>query len=169
MSDRQAQDDPPTRVVELVVNLDDITGELVGDTIDRLIQGGALDAWATPIIMKKGRPGLTLSVLANETDRAEMAERLLRLTGSFGVRVRSWDRLVLERAWFDRPTRLGSVKLKAGTLHGQPITVKPEFEDVARLASAADVTVAEAQRAAAAAADGLLAELRQAAGGPSDG
>ena len=161
--------DPPTRVVELVVNLDDVTGELVGDAIDRLMQAGALDAWATPITMKKGRPGITLSVLAKEDDRDAMAEQLLKLTGSFGVRVQSWDRLVLDRAWHDRPTRLGTIKLKAGSLHGQPITVKPEFDDVLRLADEADVTVAEAQRAASAAADGLLAELRQAAGGPSHG
>lgn len=168
MANRQVQDDPPTRVVELVVNLDDATGELVGDAIDRLMQAGALDAWATPITMKKGRPGITLSVLAKEDDRAETAEQLIRLTGSFGVRVRQWDRLVLERAWHDRPTRLGTVKLKAGSLQGKPITVKPEFDDVVRLANEANVTVAEAQRVANAAADGLLAELRQ-AGGPSHG
>jgi len=162
------QDNTPTRVVELVVNLDDTTGEQVGELIDRLMDSGALDAWATPITMKKGRPAVMLNVLAKEDDRAAMAERLLRFTGSFGVRVREWDRLVLDREWHDRPTRLGSVKLKAGSLHGEVITVKPEFEDVVRLAEAAGVTVVEAQRSATAAADALLAELKQ-SGGPSNG
>lgn len=162
------QDNTPTRVVELVVNLDDTTGEQVGELIDRLMDSGALDAWATPITMKKGRPAVMLNVLAKEDDRAAMAERLLRFTGSFGVRVREWDRLVLDREWHDRPTRLGSVKLKAGSLHGEVITVKPEFEDVVRLAESAGVTVVEAQRSATAAADALLAELKQ-SGGPSNG
>ena len=164
MAESQTHDDTPTRVVELVVNLDDTTGEQVGEMIDRLMADGALDAWASPITMKKGRPALMLSVLSKEVDRAAMAERLLRLTGSFGVRVREWDRLVLDRAWHDRPTRLGQIKLKAGSLHGEPITVKPEFDDVVRLAEASGVTVAEAHRAASAAADGLLAELKQAGG-----
>lgn len=153
--------DSPTRVIELAVNLDDTPGELIGHAIGRLLALGALDAWATPITMKKGRPGVTLSVLARESERDALAEALLGLTGSFGVRFRAWDRVVLERAWHDRPTRLGKVKLKAGALAGRTVAVKPEFEDVLRLAGEAGVSAAEAHRAASAAADGLLAELRQ--------
>lgn len=149
----------PARVVELVVNLDDTTGELVGEVIDWLMQRGALDAWATPITMKKGRPAVMLSALISENDRADMAERLLRETGSFGVRYRAWDRLTLDRDWHDRPTRLGNVKLKAGSLNGETIVVKPEFEEVVRLAESAGVSINQAQRAAQGAADALQAEL----------
>ena len=164
-----SDDNTPARVVELVVNLDDVTGEQVGELIDRLMGLGALDAWATPITMKKGRPAIMLSVLANQDDQAALAEQLLRLTGSFGVRVRPWDRLVLARDWHDRPTRLGAIKLKAGALNGETLTVKPEFDEVVKLAQAAGVSVAEAHRVAQSAADGLLIELRQAQGGPSNG
>jgi hypothetical protein len=162
MAPSQANDNTPTQVVELAVNLDDITGEQAGAAIDRLMAAGALDAWATPITMKKGRPGICLSVLARETDRDALAKQLLADTGSFGVRVRSWDRLVLERDWHTRDTRLGTIKLKAGSLHGQPITVKPEFDEVRALADAANVSLNDAQRVASGAADALLAELKQA-------
>ena len=162
MADRRAQDDPPTQVVELAVNLDDITGEQAGAAIDRLMAAGALDAWATPITMKKGRPGICLSVLARAENRDALAKQLLADTGSFGVRVRPWDRLVLDRDWHSRDTRLGTLRLKAGSLHGQPLTVKPEFDDVRALADAAGVSLTDAQRAASAAADALLTELKQA-------
>jgi len=153
-------DTPPTRVIELATNLDDITGEQVGHAIDRLIEAGALDAWATPITMKKGRPAVTLSVLVEEDERAATAAMILSLTGSFGVRYRIWDRIVLHRDWHERPTRLGSIKLKVGTLGHETFTVKPEYDDVVRLAEASGVSFAEAHRAAQGAADDLLAELR---------
>ncbi len=155
----------PQAVVELVVNLDDTTGELTGHAISELLERGALDAWATPITMKKGRPAVMLSALVSEADRAVLAEQMLRLTGSFGVRVRAWDRVVLDRAWHDRPTRLGDVQLKAGSLNGQTLTVKPEHASVQALAKQANVPLPEAQRAAQAAADALLDELRQTEGG----
>jgi len=158
-------DSPPTDVFELVVNLDDTTGERIGHAIDRMMSAGALDAWATPITMKKGRPGVMLSVLCASGQESAMAESLLKLTGSFGVRYRAWDRVVLERSWHDRPTRLGNVTLKAGALAGGVITVKPEFEDVVRLAAQAGVEVAEANSAALCAAEGLLTELRKSEGG----
>lgn len=161
----ETPDSPPTRVVELVVNLDDTTGELAGDAIDRLLTRGALDAWATPITMKKGRPAVMLSALVREDDQAKMSEQMLAITGSFGVRSRAWDRVVLERGWHDRPTRLGPVRLKAGSLGGRTLTVKPEFEEVVRLADEAGVSVAEAHRAATAAAEALFAELRAAGKG----
>lgn len=151
----------PRRVVELVVNLDDTTGEQLGHAIDALLQRGALDAWATPITMKKSRPAVMLSALVHEDDQRTLAEQMIKLTGSFGVRFRAWDRLVLDRAWHDRPTRFGSVKLKAGELGGKTLAVKPEFDDVVRLAEQANVSVIEAQRAAQGAADALLAELQQ--------
>ena len=143
------------------MNLDDVTGEQVGATIDRLIAAGALDAWATPITMKKGRPGICLSVLTREAQQESLAKQLLADTGSFGVRARTWDRTVLNRTYHDRDTPLGKLTLKAGSLDGQPITVKPEFDTVHALAEQADVSLHDAQRAANAAADALLNELKQ--------
>ncbi len=151
---------PPQRVVELVVNLDDVTGELAGHLIEQLIELGALDAWATPITMKKGRPALMLSALVREEDRELLAHQMLQMTGSFGLRYRQWDRLILDRAWHDRPTRLGTISLKAGSLNGQTLTVKPEHDALIALANEANVPLIQAQRIALAAADELLVELR---------
>lgn len=165
MADGQAQhDDPPTRVVELVVNLDDVTGEQVGATIDRLMCAGALDAWAVATTMKKGRPGVMLSVLAREGQREEMAKQLLHDTGSFGVRVRAWGRLVLDRSYHDRETAMGVLTIKAGSLDGEVVTAKAEFDKVVSLASEAGISLSEAARVARAAADAVLAELRRGGG-----
>ena len=157
----QVHDDPPTRVVELAANLDDVTGEQVGAVIDRLLEAGALDAWAIPITMKKGRPGITLSVLAREDQRDQLAKQLIQDTGSFGVRYRDWDRLVLDRTYHQCDTPLGQLQLKAGSLAGQPLAVKPEFDQVLALANTAKVSLHKAQRVAGAAASDLLADLKQ--------
>ncbi|MFK7789286.1 MAG: nickel insertion protein [Phycisphaeraceae bacterium] len=158
---KQVHDDPPTRVVELAVNLDDVTGEQVGAAIDRLMVAGALDAWATPITMKKGRPGITLSVLAHEEHQNALAKQLIADTGSLGVRYRAWDRLVLDRTFHQRETALGKITLKVGSLEGKPLTVKPEFEEVVALADTNNISLHEAKRVAEAAASDLLAELKQ--------
>lgn len=147
--------------MELAVNLDDVTGEQIGAAIARLLSSGALDAWATPITMKKGRPGITLSVLAPPSLREALAKQLIRDTGSLGVRHREWDRLVLDRDFHTRDTPLGSVAIKVGSLDGRPLTAKPEFDAVVALARANDVSLTEAKRVADAEAAALLAKLRE--------
>lgn len=151
------QDIPPNRVVELVVNLDDASGERLGLACSSLLAAGALDVWTTAITMKQGRPGAMLSLLAAEDDQARLSTMLLETTGSFGVRSRVWDRLVLERSWEDVETRFGPLRLKVGRLDGRVVSVKPEFADVAALAQRAGVAVSAVQDAAAGAADALRA------------
>lgn len=157
-----------TRVVELVVNLDDVSGEVIGDATQTLLAEGALDVWTTPIQMKKQRPGVMLSVLSPaeppEAARAT-AKRILELTGSFGVRFRGWDRLVLERQHVELDTRFGSVSVKVGRLDGQVINATPEFASVRALAEQAGVAVREVMDAARGAAD----EFRVSAAGRGAG
>ena len=129
-----SHDIPPTRVVELVVNLDDASGERVGHACKSLMDAGALDVWTTPITMKQGRPGAMLSALAAEDDRQRLSRLLLESTGSFGLRTRVWDRQVLDRSWETVETRLGTLRLKVGRLDGQIVSVKSEFTEVAALA-----------------------------------
>jgi len=157
-ADPAPQSEPAaTRVVELVVNLDDVAGEVVGHATQTLLAEGALDVWTTPIHMKKQRPGVTLSVLCPPEVSQALAKRILQLTGSFGVRFRDWDRLVLDREHATAATRFGEVALKLGRLDGQLLTAQPEFDAVRDLADAAGVPVREAMAAAHAAADTLLA------------
>lgn len=157
-----SQPDSATRVVELAVNLDDAPGEIVGHATQTLLAEGALDVWTTPIQMKKQRPGVTLCALVPadppEIARA-MARRVIELTGSFGVRFREWDRIVLDREHVTAATRLGDVQLKLGRLDGQLVAAQPEFESVRDLATSGGVSVREAMDAAHAAAETLRQQL----------
>lgn len=144
-------DTAATHVFELAANLDDVSGELVGDAIDRLLGAGALDAWATPITMKKNRPALTLSVLCREEDRGRLAEMVIELTGTFGVRFRSWDRLVLDRRHATVQTAYGPIRVKVGSLDGRDVVSKVEHDDAAAAAREAGVALRAVVDAAVAA------------------
>lgn len=139
-------------VCEIAVNLDDVSPEVLGHAHAALLDDGALDVWTTAIHMKKQRPGVCLSLLCATEDRDRLARRVIELTGSFGVRCRAWDRLVLERRTQQADTPFGPVRIKLGRLDGKPVTAKPEFDDVAALAArhgvALRTVLAEAQAAA---------------------
>lgn len=141
------------RVIELAVNLDDSTGQLLGDAQEQLLTAGALDVWTVAIGMKKQRPAVMLCVLCEPKKKREFARLLLELTGSFGVRMREWDRIVLDRRHETVATRLGDVRIKVGSLDGKILVARPEYEDVKSLATRANVTLREAMDAASAAAE----------------
>ena len=84
-------------VVEIACNIDDDTAEHLAWLCEKLLQQGALDVWQTPVTGKKGRAAICLSVLAEETNWAALADWLLRHSTTFGVRHRRWDRLKLAR------------------------------------------------------------------------
>lgn len=149
----------PKRVIELVVNLDDVTPQVLGDAQRQLIEAGALDVWTTPIGMKKQRPGVMLSILCEPRQRDAMAALILELTGSFGVRFREWGRIVLDRTHVTVPTRFGAVRVKVGLLHGRVTSTQPEYDDAQRVARAAGVPLRTVLRAAQAAADAMGEEV----------
>lgn len=129
--------------MEIAANLDDATGEVVGDALKRLLDAGALDAWATPIVMKKGRPGVTVQVLAAADDADVLTELLLEVTGSFGARFRDWGRVVLERRFETVNTEAGQVRVKVGSRLGRDITAKVEFDDASIAARQHGIPVRE--------------------------
>ena len=90
-------DERVEKVTELSTNLDDVTGEVLGHAISQLVDAGALDAWVTPIVMKKGRPAHTLSVLATPTDAPSLVDVMMSTTGTLGVRSRQIERTVAAR------------------------------------------------------------------------
>jgi pyridinium-3,5-bisthiocarboxylic acid mononucleotide nickel chelatase len=145
--------------VVLEANLDDMTPELAPWVLERLFEAGAADVWYTPIHMKKGRPGITLSVLCSPGTDGAVRELLWRETSTLGVRglpVRKW---MLERRVIavSLPGGPGKVRVKLGLDGGRVVNVAPEYADCARLASATgrplkDV-MARAQAAALAALD----------------
>jgi hypothetical protein len=121
-------DGQPAIVLE--ANLDDATGEQLGYAVASALDNGAFDAWITPVTMKKGRPGHVLHVLTDQARADELRQVIHATTGTFGVRATTVARWPTART-FDEVTVDGMVvRMKIG--FGR---AKPEFEDVARIAS----------------------------------
>ena len=86
--------------VELAVNVDDVTGEVLADALEQLLAAGAFDAWITPIIMKKGRPAFTVRALCDPARLEIVRSTMITHTGSLGIRaseVRRWPQQRAER------------------------------------------------------------------------
>jgi uncharacterized protein (TIGR00299 family) protein len=130
-----------SELVVLETNLDDMTGELVGHVIALLLERGALDAWATPITMKKGRPGLVLSALSRVALSDELSALMLRETTSLGVRRTPVERMERPRRSVELETAFGVIPLKVSEGPFGPVQVKPEFDACVRAAEAHGVTV----------------------------
>ena len=129
-------------VVEIRTHLDDITGEHLAHAIDRLMAEGALDAAASTLVMKKGRPGHLLTVLALPADAEKLASIVLRETTAFGLRMERVERRTLRREEKTVQTAHGPVRVKLGYLGDQLVQIHPEDGDCRRLATAAGVSPA---------------------------
>ncbi len=139
------------RALLIEANIDDMNPEVYGYLFDRLLAQGAYDVYATPVLMKKGRPGNVLSVLAPAGRLDELAALVLRETTTIGLRYYGVERRVLERQIRAVATPYGEVNVKFSYLDGRG-RVAPEYEDCARLAQQHQVpllSVYEAARAAA--------------------
>jgi pyridinium-3,5-bisthiocarboxylic acid mononucleotide nickel chelatase len=139
------------RVLVLEAEVDDMSPQLCGPLIERLLGAGALDAYLTPLIMKKGRPGLLITALAPPVAREAVEEVLFRETTTLGVRRAEWDRTVLERSMVAVSTPYGTVGVKVGRRGGVEYNAQPEFDDCQRAAAEAGVPVKEVWAAAVAA------------------
>lgn len=149
-----AEGESEEELVLLETNLDDCNPQWIGELIPRLLDSGALDAWATPVIMKKGRPALLLSVLCAPETVAALRRRLFESTPTFGVRAVRVARTALARRVETVETTFGPVRVKIGLLDGREITRTPEFEDCAARARAAGVTPRQVAEACAGKAGG---------------
>jgi len=104
-----------TDTVEVIeANLDDVPGEVVGHVVERALAAGALDAYVAPVYMKKNRPGMVVTLIAEAADAPRLEELLLAETTTFGVR--------------------GQVRVKVGYLGKRLVQAAPEFEDCRRAA-----------------------------------
>ncbi|MBU0756365.1 MAG: nickel pincer cofactor biosynthesis protein LarC [Planctomycetes bacterium] len=121
-------------VVLLETNLDDITGEMVGHLIHRSLREGALDAYAVPIQMKKSRPGIQFCVLAPEAHLERMRIMIHQETGTLGIRIQRVMRSIVSRETYTVETSLGPVKVKKALMPGGHARIRPEYEEVARIA-----------------------------------
>jgi uncharacterized protein (TIGR00299 family) protein len=139
------------RIWVLETNLDDLPGEVVGYTMTKLMEAGALDAFVTPIQMKKNRPGVMISALCDEKKIPALEDILFRETTTLGIRRYPVSRHKLKREATSVETALGPIKGKLGWLGDRPPTFSPEFDDCARIAAEKGVPLREVYEAAHAA------------------
>lgn len=142
--------DDADSVTVLETNLDDASGEIVGYTIERALQMGALDAYAVPIQMKKSRPGFVLTVICESARVSAMEGILFRETPTLGIRRRTMQRTKLKRRIETVDTAFGVIRIKVGQREGTT-TASPEYEDCRAAAVKHDVALREVIEAARAA------------------
>jgi hypothetical protein len=136
------------RLWVLESNLDDCPGQLVARAIEAALAAGALDAWAAPLTMKKGRPGFLVGALAEGHRRDAVARVILAETTSLGVRWHPVERTELAREMVSVETAYGPVRVKVARDGGRVAGAQPEYEDCAARAREKGVPVREVMAAA---------------------
>jgi pyridinium-3,5-bisthiocarboxylic acid mononucleotide nickel chelatase len=128
-------------VAQIETTIDDMSPQLYEPLMDRLFAAGALDVFLTPVVMKRGRPGVVVSALARDEARERVARVLFEETSTIGVRWSARERTVLPRETVTLVTPDGAIPFKVSRLDGRIVTVTPEFADVARIAREKSVPV----------------------------
>ena len=145
-------------ILEVACNIDDMSGEVFAYVIERLLLAGALDAWAEPIVMKKGRPAYKLVFLVSEDKLVSLLDVVFEETTTLGVRYHKVERSTLERRSTVVATPFGSVAVKYGFCNGAIVNIAPEFESCKEIAANAKISLKKAMQYAQIAAEDLLNE-----------
>ena len=145
-SEQQTPGGAPVELIE--TNIDDMNPELLPYVIERALEAGALDAWSTPVHMKKGRIGVVLSVLVERGVTQPILDILFRETTTFGVRISAVERETLDRKILDVEVEGHPVRVKVGYRDGVAISSSPEYEDAARVAQATGMALKDVYRLA---------------------
>ena len=122
------------RIVLVETNVDDMNPEFYDHIMDMLFSAGALDVFYTPVMMKKNRPAVKISVLVPPAKREAVSHILLTETSTFGIRFSEMDRIILDRQNMDLQTPYGKVRVKVGSLEGQVVQCSPEYEICKKIA-----------------------------------
>ncbi len=156
--------DAPNRdkAILLETNIDDMNPQFYAPLLDRLFAAGALDAWLTPIIMKKGRPAILVGVLAPPERADDLGELLITQTTTLGVRRTPATRQKADRQLATVATPWGEARVKLKAWRGRTLAAQPEYDDCAALATATGLPIAtihaEVARLAAALVEGPATE-----------
>ncbi len=135
------------QVIVVQCDVDDLPPEYVPPLMEAVLAAGALDCTATPLVMKKGRPGIRIEALAEPAGVDAVTGALFHAGSSIGVRHWQAARTVLPRRVETVTWRGEPVRVKRSTLPGGGERAKPEFEDVARAAGKLGITPLAAYRA----------------------
>ncbi|MBZ5491798.1 MAG: nickel pincer cofactor biosynthesis protein LarC [Acidobacteriia bacterium] len=137
VGDTAEQHESPFPVEEITIleaNVDDMTPQVFAYVMEQALQNGALDAFGTPVQMKKSRPGMLLTVLCRTEDSQRLVKFILAETTTLGVRMRRESRAALTRRHVSVSTRWGNVRMKLANLNGSISNYAPEYEDCRQIA-----------------------------------
>lgn len=137
-------------VVEIVCCVDDMTAEHLAVAMEQLLDRGAIDVYAQPVLMKKGRCGYELTCMAHPGEEEEIGKAVLRYTTTAGLRFRTCPRLVKTVRFEQLETCFGPVTIKGYEVGGE-LTWKPEAEEVRSIACSNDLSFGEVSAAITAA------------------
>jgi uncharacterized protein (TIGR00299 family) protein len=143
LGERPARD-MTDRIWVLEFNLDDSSGELMAAASERIFQAGAVDIFIGTGLMKKGRPGCHWTVLCGEPEREQVVAAIFRESTAIGLRQRLEERVILQRETRTVQVGASGLRVKICTWQGRPVNIKPEFDDVCRLAEERRIPVKEA-------------------------
>jgi uncharacterized protein (TIGR00299 family) protein len=121
-------------VLKIECEIDDMNPQLFGPVIDQLFEAGALDAFLTAVVMKKGRPGTLLTILCGPSAREALTTLVFRETTTIGVRFEAVERETLDRESVEVALEGGAVRMKIARRNGEILNAAPEFDDCVRLA-----------------------------------
>ena len=139
----EAPNVPSVEACILECNIDDMSPELHGHVAELLFSAGASDVYFTPIVMKKSRPAVMLSVLCNSEAEQRLSELILRETTTFGLRRVAVQKTALDREIRTITTRLGDIRVKIALRDGKRLKIKPEYEDCRRIAQERNIPLRE--------------------------
>ncbi len=118
------------QMIEISANIDDLNPQIYDHVMERLFAAGARDVTLTPTVMKKGRPAITLGVLAEAARREEIAAVIFAETSTIGLRFHPVSRLKMHRETREVATRWGKIRVKFSSANGHaPATISPEYDD----------------------------------------
>ena len=137
----KADDLETGEAVIIECNIDDMNPELYDALMDRLFSAGVHDVFFTPIIMKKSRPAVMISVLCDVGKQKAIEEVFWLNSSTFGLRSYKVAKSMLRREMVKVKTKYGEITVKNGCLNGRIIKSKPEYEDCKRLAKENGVTI----------------------------
>ena len=130
-------------VVVIETNIDDMNPQIYEYIMEKLFKAGALDVYLSQIIMKKGRPGIKLTVLCSKEKREDLMKIILNETSSIGLRFYETKRMVLQREIKIMDTKFGKVRVKYSRLGDEIIKTVPEYEDCKRISKKFNIPLIE--------------------------
>ncbi|MBI5203940.1 MAG: nickel pincer cofactor biosynthesis protein LarC [Nitrospirae bacterium] len=139
----QGSESREQEITVIETNIDDMNPQVYEYVMERLFKAGALDVYLAQIIMKKGRPGIKLSVLCNDSDKENLMKIMFEETTTIGLRFYSVGRKTLTREIKKLNTKFGKINLKLSKVDDKVVRITPEYEDCKRLAKKLNLPLLE--------------------------